>query len=87
MANQEPVLQLWGDVSRTGDPLSFAPGNDDLALPSPFRAHAAVNGSPFTAELYADADGSGEPAKTLGHGETAVFPLGQSVGSIRFIEE
>ncbi|MFD7598884.1 hypothetical protein ACFV6D_38420 [Kitasatospora sp. NPDC059812] len=88
MANEEPVLQLWGNVGRTGDPLSVAPDDDrNWALPTPFRTLAAVNGSPYTAELYTGADALGEPVKTLGTGEVALFPLGHDVGSVRFIQD
>ncbi|MFI6982867.1 hypothetical protein ACIBSV_30265 [Embleya sp. NPDC050154] len=86
-----PHLQLWGDIGRIGDPLNVSvPGDGnphDVDLATPFRAHAATNGSDrFVAELYTGSDTDGEPAHTLAKGQTAVFAGGHDVEAIRFVE-
>lgn len=87
MGNDQPTLQLWGDGSVSGDPVEFdAPETDtELVLPTSTRVHAATNNSGGDVEFFDSSDASGDPVETLRDGQTAVYPLGHDVGSIRFV--
>ncbi|MER7582589.1 hypothetical protein [Kitasatospora sp. NPDC097691] len=82
-------LDLWSQNNQLGGNFSVETpdGHGRVTLESPFKAYGATNLSAYDAELYAGQDQSGEPLETVGRGQTALFPRGQNIGSVNFVQD